>query len=84
MEGLKQLIANRLPKKKPPKYQWQELAMEIIKSIPDSYTVSSSVIFRTCKMNPGAAKNALIDCRELSKCYIKYYLKVWNSLNKKV
>ena len=84
MDGLKQLLSNRLPKKKPPKYEWQEQAMEIIKAIPDSYTVSPSVIFRTCKVNSVAAKNALNDCKELGKLYVKYFLKVFHSLNKKI
>lgn len=67
----------------PPKYPWQEVALTIIKTIPDAYTVKKASIFRTCKLNLTAARIALEDCKELEKNHINYYFKVWNVIHNK-
>ena len=84
MENLFNIIQNRqietLPP--PPKYNWQEGAMEAISILVDGLQNKAS-IFRCFKMNQQAAKITLLDCKELSKPYSMYFFKVFNSLNKK-
>ncbi|OGH77486.1 MAG: hypothetical protein A2469_02465 [Candidatus Magasanikbacteria bacterium RIFOXYC2_FULL_40_16] len=78
MDSIKNII--KIPElKKPPAYKWQDLALDIIKGIPDANTKKSSV-FKCCKQSPQHAKIAFEDCKELNKLYVQYFLKVFNEL----
>jgi len=80
MDSIKNII--RKPElKKPPAYRWQELALEIVKGLPDGKTKKSS-IFKCCKQNPNFAKIAFEDCKELNKLHVQYFLKVFNEMEK--
>ena len=64
MEDIKKILENKKTKKAPA-YQWQDLALEIIKelSIPN---FKKSSVFKLCKQHSQArVKQALIDTREL-------------------
>ncbi len=76
MEKISAIINTQTETKKPPKFQWQELALEIIEYLSDCDKKSS--IFRCCKQNERAAKFAFEDCKELGKPYTMYFLKVFN------
>lgn len=80
MDSIKNII--KIPKlKKPPAYKWQELALEIIKELPDANEKKSS-IFKCCKQNPKMARIAFEDCKELNKLHVQYFLKVFSELKK--
>lgn len=81
MQNIRELF-NRKPQKKPPTYQWQELALEVLEKIPNAYTKKASV-FKACKKDPHLARLALLDSIELDKRYVLYWLKVFNELCKK-
>jgi hypothetical protein len=82
-ESLGDILKNYQPKSQSSKNQkWQDLALEIIQKIPDANNKKPSV-FRCCKENEQMAKIAMLDTLELGKPYVLYFLKVFNSLNKK-
>ncbi len=77
MEGIKEIIKNKQTKKAPA-YQWQDIALKIIKelSIPD---FKRSSIFKVCRDNNQAIINqALTDTKELCNTgeKWKYFLKI--------
>ncbi len=78
MDNIKDIFQKRAPQKKPPAYQWQDLALKIIEelAIPD---FKKSSIFKICRDNSQAKiMQALTDTRELCKTGQKwqYFLKV--------
>ncbi len=65
--SLGDIIAHKKPTKKPPAYQWQELALQVIDelSIPSD---KRSSIFQACRNNDAnVIKRALTDTKELCK-----------------
>lgn len=65
MEDIKNILKNKNNPKKPPAYQWQDLALRIIKelNIPD---FKRSSVFKVCRDNSQAIiLQALTDTREL-------------------
>ena len=80
MEKIKDLLKIENKKKKAPTYEWQEKALIALDFFVDGNSKKSSV-FRCFKKNKGAAQIALNDCQELSKPFVKYFLKVYNSIN---
>lgn len=80
MDDIKNILENRKTKK-PPAYQWQDLALEVIKelSIPN---FKRSAVFKICKENsPAIIKQALIDTKELCQTgeKWKYFFKILSS-----
>jgi len=76
-EKLSKLI-NKKPFKKPPAYQWQELALRVIQelSIPN---FKRGAVFKVCKENPkNFIEKALNDTKELCKTgeRWKYFFKL--------
>jgi len=65
----------------PPKYNWQEGALEAINILADGFKNKAS-IFRCFKLNSQAAKITLLDCKELEKPYSMYFFKIFYELNK--
>jgi len=61
--------------------RWQEDALEACKFFADSPKFKGS-IFKCFKQNSRMAELALSDCKELSKPFSRYFLKVFNELNK--
>jgi len=83
MKGIAELLQSKTIEKKKMREikSWQELALEIIKEIPDGEKCKGS-IFKTCKQDQRRAQIAFNDCKELKKLYSKYYFKVFSELNK--
>lgn len=79
MDGVASILKRKVQSKPPPTYQWQEVALEICKTIPDSYKFKPS-IFKACKKDVRFAHTALNDCKELNKLYSLYFLKVFSLL----
>jgi hypothetical protein len=73
------LTTARLEGKKGPS-DWQLLAIDILKEIPDAQSKRSSV-FGICKKDSHRAKIAFLDCKELNKRHINYLFKVFYALN---
>ena len=60
---------------KPPKYRWQELAIEI----NDKFGVDDkkkSSVFKACRDNEDLARWAYNTCKELRKWDIRYFFKL--------
>jgi len=72
------LILKQKKEIKLPKYQWQELAFNIIKFLYDGEKKKSS-IFLCCKKNEKLARYAFNECKELNKPYTNYFLKIFNN-----
>jgi len=70
-------------KKKKRIYPWMLVAFEILKEIPDAKTKRSSV-FQLCKRGSKIAKICLLDCQELGKMSIKYWLKLIKIYGKQI
>ena len=75
MEGINKTLKGWKPKVDPKlcKYSWQQLAKEIIEEFNAEKQYHSSVFMHCQKREPLAHKN-LLECRELGKPYIKYWL----------
>ncbi len=76
MQPIGKIFKAKTETKKPPKYPWQETALEIIEYLEDCEKKSS--IFKCCKQNERAARFALNDIKELNKPFTLYFLKVFN------
>jgi len=76
-KGLTKIEFNldRVKEVKAPKYQFQELALEIIKGLKDGSDHKSS-IFKCCKMNETRARKCYKDCQELNKPFVDYFFKL--------
>lgn len=85
MDSLKDILQSRVvEKKKAPAYQFQELALQIIKSFGADAKDRSS-IFRYCKLDYNIALKAFNDCKELGKMNAPYFFKllsVWRQKQK--
>lgn len=68
-------------KPKPKRYQWQDLALEIINSLYDGQNKKSS-IFMLCKNNPRIAKIAWLESKELNVLKTAYFFKVYSNIKK--
>jgi hypothetical protein len=79
MEGLAGLLKAR-KQIKAPKYEWQDVALNIIKQLPDSYKCRASV-FKCCKDDLQSARKAAMECKELDKNHVLYFLKVYNKFS---
>lgn len=69
---------------KPPKYNWQELALNVIKEL-DVPAFKRNSVFKICKDNPPEmVKRAMNDTRELCQTGTKwkYFFKIINSEKK--
>lgn len=82
MDDIKNILQNKSTKK-PPAYQWQDLALNVIKelSIPG---FKRAATFKVCKENSEAViKQALIDTRELCQGgeRWKYFFKILGKKN---
>jgi len=80
-KSIKDVLSESRPTKKPPAYQWQELALRIIKelSVPG---FKRNAIFKACKENPkNIIEKALNDTKELCQTgeKWKYFFKVIGS-----
>ncbi|MFH1662171.1 MAG: hypothetical protein ABIA02_03685 [Candidatus Falkowbacteria bacterium] len=80
-EKIGDLFNNKKQTKKPPAYEWQELALKIIKelSIPNN---KKSSVFKACKQFPKPfIETCLNDTKELCKAgeRWKYFFKIINS-----
>lgn len=78
MQKLGDIFENKAPNKKPPAYQWQDLALRIIEelNIPESKRNS---VFKICKDNDkNFVEKALDDTKELAQTGEKwrYFFKV--------
>jgi hypothetical protein len=78
MDDIKSIFLNKQPTKKAPAYQWQDLALRVIKelSVPD---FKRSSVFKACKdYNQAIILQALTDTRELCQTGQKwqYFFKV--------
>jgi hypothetical protein len=71
-----------IPSKPVNTQQWQEQALEVIKGLNVPENKVSSV-FKCFKDNPQKAKTAWLDCKELGKLNVLYFLKVYNIISKK-
>ncbi len=81
-KSLQDIFLNRAPKVAPPAYQWQELALRIIKdlAIPD---FKKSSVFKICKENSkDFVEKCLNETKELCKKgeSWKYFFKVVASI----
>ncbi len=79
-ESLRDLFQENQSGKTPPAYQWQELALKVIKelNIPDK---KRSSVFKACKQNSKIyIENCLNDTKELceSKEKWRYFFKIVN------
>jgi len=76
-----QLLQESVKKKGliPPKYQWQDEALQAIEVLGAE---KKSSIFKCYKENNRTAKLALNECKELNKTHELYFLKVYNEQNK--
>ena len=77
-EKIGSLLTDKPKNKKPPAYQWQELALQIIEDLSVPGFKRSSV-FKVCKENPKAViMTALNDTKELCPTgeKWKYFFKV--------
>jgi len=77
-EQLGDLLADKPKSKKPPAYQWQELALTVIEDLGVPGFKRSSV-FKVCKENPKAViMTALNDTKELCPAgeRWKYFFKI--------
>jgi len=72
----------RKPKEKRKVYDWQDLAIQIIKDLEVLKTFRPSV-FKACKVDFRAAQFAYVDCMELDKKGVKYFFKVYSAIRKK-
>jgi len=84
MDDIKNILQNRSTKK-PPAYQWQDLALNVIRelSIPN---FKRAATFKVCKeKNEAIIKQALIDTKELCRDgeKWKYFFKVLGPKNNK-
>lgn len=82
LEKIRDLLGKKQIKK-PPAYQWQELALRVIQelSIPD---FKRSAVFKACKGNPkNFIEQCLNDTKELCKTgeRWKYFFKLVSSRN---
>lgn len=82
MDSIKSLIKKPAYRKPPCKYEWQELAREIISKLNVPKNKESS-IYRCCREDQRTAKYALRECLELEKTNWLYFFKVWNNNRKK-
>ncbi len=83
MDCLKNILKNKkLSTKKNRAEKWQDDALEAIKFLVDGKLYQSQ-IFKCFKLNSNNAKIAQLECKELEKPFSRYFLKVWNNLNKK-
>jgi hypothetical protein len=62
--------------------KWQDEALDACKFLRDSDKFKGS-IFKCFKVSHHFATIALDDCKELGKPFSRYFLKVFNELNKK-
>lgn len=81
MKDIKSILEEKVDRKKPPAYEWQDLALKIIKdlNVPD---FKKSSIFKVCRdSNKTKIMSALTDTKELcnSGQKWKYFLKVMTS-----
>lgn len=80
MDDIKNILQNKLKQKKAPAYQWQDLALRVIKelNIPDFKRGS---VFKACKENSQARiMQSLTDTKELCQTGQKwqYFFKIIN------
>jgi hypothetical protein len=79
-------LFTKIQQPKPPAYQWQDLALRIIKDLGVPGFKRNSV-FKICKDNPQEiVEKAVNETKELCKTgeKWKYFFKVADSINKKV
>lgn len=79
-EKISNIFSNTTPRKKPPTYEWQELALKIIKDLNIPNNKRSSV-FKACKTkSKPIIEKALNDTKELCKTKEKwkYFFKILN------
>ena len=73
-----ELLFDLLPTKRNsrlPKYQWQELALDIIKDFKVENKDRSSV-FKWCQKDYQKALQSFAECKELKKLHAKYFFKL--------
>lgn len=78
MDSFKDILKNRKETgPKPPKYKWQELAMQICHefSVKDRRTKAS--VFKYCKKDYGKALKCFQECKELGKPHAHYFFKLF-------
>ena len=81
MDSIKSILNTKPDQKNPPKYQWQQTALDIIEFLEDGETKKSS-IFKCCKDNERIARIAFADIKELNKPHSLYFLKAFNNQKK--
>lgn len=84
MDDIKKILEQKT-NKKPPAYEWQDLALNIIKELAIPEFKRSSV-FKMCKeKNQTIIRQALNDTKELCQTGTKwqYFFKILSSNNKK-
>ncbi|NQU83708.1 MAG: hypothetical protein HQ536_03270 [Parcubacteria group bacterium] len=77
-KGIKDIFKDRKPTKKPPSYEWQELALRVINElgIPG---FKRNAVFKVCKNNPKVViEKCLNDTKELCQTgdSWKYFFKL--------
>ena len=83
LQSFKDIFAAKQPAKKPPTYQWQDLALQIIKDLGIPPAKRNSV-FQVCKKYDRARLlNALNDTKELAQGREnwRYFFKIIQSTN---
>ncbi|MEA3272240.1 MAG: hypothetical protein U9P90_01065 [Patescibacteria group bacterium] len=80
MEKIK-LNINKYKKNGKKVYKWQDEAAQAVEYFSDGESKRSSV-FKCFRDNPDKARIAYLDCKELNKFSVMYFLKVWNELIK--
>jgi hypothetical protein len=59
------------------KHRWQDSALKALESLATPDKKRSSV-FRCFKENENMANKALVDCKELGRLDVMYFLKLWD------
>ena len=78
LENITDIFKNKLPNKKPPAYEWQDLALRVIKDLNIPNFKRSSV-FKACKEKPKMfIEKCLNDTKELCQSgeKWKYFFKL--------
>lgn len=81
MQGIDEIFQSRAPQKKPPAYDWQEVALRVIKELNVPNFKRSSV-FKVCKeKSKKEIVQGLNDTKELCKSGVKwkYFFKILSS-----
>ena len=86
MDSLKDLLNIKDRKEGPDKctYAWQDLAKEIVETIPDVNKYKKrNAVFKVCKQNTMAAEAAFKDAKELNQLHILWFFKTFYEIDKR-